>query len=729
MSTETTTATNPTGATYARVKADGGNAAVSPELLQLFKNEIQTLSKSSAYSVTNRRDNANDTRFTRWEGQSLDGRKHAEDLDGEAPFPFEGASDTRVRLADMVVNERVLVLVASATRSVPRVRGLDLSNEALGHKLTTLMRWIIRNKWGARYLREVTRLAQYQEGDSPAGAVAGVWWEQETALEMQALNLPQLAQILTESYGLSPEQLAQLEAQLNDPTMDAATAEMLRQVVPTLSNARSKTVVTELRENGTTSFPAPYLRRDEPVLTAYRLFEDFFMPTNTGDLQRGRCHFVRERISASELYERVVSMDYSESFVEELLKHEGRTGFPRYQRAETGELSLVAETDPHANDGLYEIITVVFSAVNDDYIPGKYYFPFSCFVDEAAHERRLLDYDHGEYPFTWFGREILTSRLLDSRGVPELVATEQQSLKLLNDSFSDMVSLTTLPPLKVPRRRGKLNLTIGPLQVIKEDRPGDVSWLQPPPYPQGNEQMQQAIRQRVNEYFGRIAGEVPPLLTQLHQTGMVSQFLASLGEALNQALKLCQQYLDDATLQTITGDDGVPIAKSREEIQGEFRVELSFDPRDLDMSYLKELLGMIVQVVQLDTVSSVVRDKLVQRIFTAIHPQLAAETWRPSDVADASEAKDEEDNFAKISAGVEPPMVPDGLNFPLRLQVLLGIPQKNPEAYAKLTPKSREIYHARLDYLQNQVQQMQNAQIGRTVGQPALGQGQGPGQG
>lgn len=723
MSTEIETTNDQTS--YARVKGDGGRAKVTPEMLKQFKEEVETLAKSSGYSVTQRRDDAADVLFNRWEGQSADGRKHKEDLDGENAFPFEGASDARIRLADTVVTERMLIMVASAMRAVPRVRGLDLQGEALGHKLTTLMRWIIRNKWGARYLREVTKLARWQEADSPAGAVAGVWWEQETALEMQAMNLEQLAQILVQTYGLAPEQLAQLQAQLADPSMDEQTAEALRQVVPTLSEKRSQLVVQDLREKGTAEFPAPYLRLDEPVFTAYRLFEDFFMPTNTSDVQRSRCHFIREWVTAAELYERIVSADYKESFVEELLKHEGKTGFPRYQRAQTGELALVEETDPDANKGLYEVLTAVFLGVNDDYIPGKYFFPFSFFVDEAAHDRELLDYKHGEYPFTWFGREILTNRLLDSRGVPELVATEQNSLKLLHDSFADHVSLTTVPPIKVPRRRGKLTVTIGPLMLIKEDRPGDISYMQPPQYPQGNEQATAAIKQRVNEYFGRVAVEIPALLQQLHQSGMVMYFLASLGEALGQALKLCQQYMDEATLAKITGDDGVAIGKTREDIQGEFTVELSFDPRDLDMTYLKEVMAMIVQVLQLDTVSSVVRDQLVGQILTAINPQLAAQVWRPSEQADKNEVKDELNNFTQINSGIEPDMVAEGQNFPLRLQVLMGIAQKNPEAIQKLTPKSREIYQARLEYLQNQVQQMKNAQIGRQVGQPALGQGQG----
>jgi hypothetical protein len=81
--------------------------------------------------------------------------------------------------------------------------------------------------------------------------------------------------------------------------------------------------------------------------------------------------------------------------------------------------------------------------------------------------------------------------------VAELAATDQQAMKLLTDSFNDNVSLSTLPNIKVPSRRTKMQVVIGPLKIIKEDRPGDVSWMQPPQYPVGNDKQQQEIRRRM----------------------------------------------------------------------------------------------------------------------------------------------------------------------------------------------------------------------------------------
>lgn len=699
-------------------------AKIENDDLRKYVHEAQRVAASAAYNINERRFASEETRFTIWEGQSPDGRKHADANDGRPAFPFEGASDARIRLADMIVNERVLILAAAALRNLPKVKGLQIDQEGLGHKLTTLLKWVIRNKLGSEYVRTILKLAQYQEADSPAGAMLGVWWEQETALEMRDLTLQDIGQTLVQTFGLDPKDVQRLQVELMNPDRDSDTAESLTQLLPHLKPARAKRMVKELRETQKTTYPAPYLRLDRPCLRAYRLYQDIFFPTNTaGDVQRGRCYFIREWLSEVELRERIVSDGYDEEFVDECLKHEGATGWPLYRRNPTqGDFMVIKQEESNeAYRGLYEINTVMFKAVNEDNVPGLYYMPFHFQVEIPGHERKLLEYEHGEYPLVYFTREILGDRLLDSRGVPELVSTEQSGLKLLCDSFNDNVSLATVPPIKVPRRRTRLSLVIGPLKVIKEDRPGDVSWMEPPQYPIGNEKQQELVRRRVDEYFGRISEAVPPMLTQLHQTGMVMLFLSSLSDGLNQLIQLCQQYMDDDELTMITGDDGIPIARSREDIQGKFQVELTFDPRDLDMEYLKTIAEIIVKVIlPADTLNTVQRDKLVQRLFMAIDPNLAAETLRPVEDASQSEVKDESVNFARIAAGDEPEMVAEGQNFPLRLQVLMGIAQKNPEAIQALNPTSKKIWEARVKYLQNQVQQLKNAQIGRQVGQPAL---------
>jgi len=727
------------GDSLAIVEQDGGALELSKEELTKFKDEINSIAKSGRYLVHARRWAAERTRFALWDGQSPDGRKHKDNNDGRPAFPFEGASDVRYRLADMIVNERVLVLTAAAMRNLPRVSALDSFNQPLGTKLTTLLKWVIKNQLGSQYLREIVKVAQYQEADSPAGAVLGVWWDQEWALELATVDTQQLGQVLMTpraqgGYGLAPEQMNQLDAQLQNPDQDAESAGFLQQLIPSLSAKRAKQVIADLREKGTAEFPRPYKRLDQPCLCGYRLFEDIFFPANTTDVRkRARLQIIREWVAEVDVRARVVTDDYTQEFVDEVLQHEAQSAFPEYERHEvTGEWTPVSMTEmQELHKGEYELLTVLFRATNDDNIPGIYYFVMHHQVDFAAKARELLDYSHGEYPLTWFGREILGNRLLDSRGVPELVSTDQNALKLHVDAFNDNVTLSTLPNIKVPRRRSKLSLVIKPLGIIKEDRPGDVSWMQPPQYPAGSEKQQALIKARVDEFFGRISETVPPTLTQLHQQGMVMNFLISLADALKQLLQLCQQYMPDDVLAKITGDDGQPIAHSRDEIQGQFNVELEFDPANMDMSYFQQIAEMIIKVLSIDVLNVSQRDQIVQWFFATISPTMGQRWVRPVQAAQQSEEDDEVNNLVKMQNGIEPPMLAEGINAPLRLQVLQQRTQMNPEILQNLKskPVNMEIFTRRVQYLQNQIQQLKNAQIGRQVGQPALQQPGQPGAG
>ena len=733
MTNNTTSVSNPDqNKTLATVTADGGAHTLTKDELNRFKDEINAIAKSGRYLVQARRWAAERTRFAIWDGQSPDGRKHRDDNDGRPAFPFEGASDVRLRLADMIVNERVMVLTAAAMRNLPRVSALDAFNEPLGTKLTTLLKWVIKNMLGSQYLREIVKLAQYQEADSPAGAVLGVWWEEEWAIELAHLTLQEIVQVLTApreqgGYGLQPEQLNQLDAQLQNPEQDDATAKLLQELGPDLNASRTRQMVKELREDGETDFPRKYKRVDQPCLTAYRLYEDIFFPANTTDVRRrARLQLIRQWVTEQELRERTVSEGYDEDFVTETLKHEAESAFPEYERHEvTGEWMPVSMTEmQELHRGEYELLTVLYRATNDDNIPGVYWFVMHHAVEFAGTDRQLLDYSHGDYPLTGFFREILSNRVLDSRGVPELVSSDQNALKLHVDAFNDNVTLATLPNIKVPRRRSKLALVIKPLGIIKEDRPGDVSWMQPPTYPAGSEKQQALIMARVNEFYGRISAEVAPTLTQMHQAGLVMNFLINLCDAIKQMLQLCQQYMPDDVLAKIMGDDGQPIAHSREEIQGQFNVELEFEPANMDMEYFKGIADTIVKVLSIDVLNVSQRDQIVQWLFSNISPTMGRRWVKPVQAANQSEIADETNNLVKMQNGVEPPMVAEGINAPLRLQTLQELVQQNPDIMQNLqrSPMNLKIFQARIDYLQNQIQQLKNAQIGRQVGQPALGQ-------
>ena len=86
-----------------------------PDVGELIKEYRRALDEGLTLSKIR---DAEDTRFARWSGQSDDGKKWSKNLpEGTMAFPFDGASDCRVLLADQIVGDCVDMLSVAHSRS------------------------------------------------------------------------------------------------------------------------------------------------------------------------------------------------------------------------------------------------------------------------------------------------------------------------------------------------------------------------------------------------------------------------------------------------------------------------------------------------------------------------------------------------------------------------------------------------------------------------------------
>lgn len=86
---------------------------------------------------------AYNTRFCIWDGQSDDGKKWAENFGSEV-FPWDGASDTRVRTVDSIVNYQVRIMKALAMRGRIQARGTEYDDWSETPIAGTLLNWQLR---------------------------------------------------------------------------------------------------------------------------------------------------------------------------------------------------------------------------------------------------------------------------------------------------------------------------------------------------------------------------------------------------------------------------------------------------------------------------------------------------------------------------------------------------------------------------------------------------------
>jgi hypothetical protein len=345
----------------------------------------------------------------------------------------------------------------------------------------------------------------------------------------------------------------------------------------------------------------------------------------------------------------------------------------------------------------------------------------------AVHE--VNDHADGEYPYVEFVRERHVRSIMASRGLPEVLDTQQSEIKVQRDSRIDRTSLTTLPPIKVKLRRGGAKNTYGPGVEIPVERHEDVMPMTFGAPDSTSIEVERATKRDINEYCGRNGVQgidaVDPQMVQNKDQALVTRALGRWNIAGFKMLKLAQQYTPPMTIGRVVGMIPKPEEITRESIRGGFSVMLNFDARYANQDFVFGLMERMEKyVLPMDTNAVVNRDAMIRYVMAAIDPTLADLVVRESGDAQQSEIEDEMDNLVRMVGGVDPIMKLKGQNHALRLQTLQQQVTMNQDFYNALLqtrPDFAERFGRRVKFLQQQVAQQQNKMIGRYGVRPSAG--------
>lgn len=693
----------------------GGDGKLKPGSLDAIKAELRHVVTRAGVDVAHRRRLSERVLYNRRPGKSDDGRKHAEKL-GQEAFPFEGASDCDVKLADLLVKEQIRLRMTALKNMT--LRGVDARGDGLAGMLAKLGVWMVKNKLNTTWYEEWRRLLRYGLGDSPAVAAMGVFWNESMSITPKTVSIDSLAA----EAGQPPEVIESLIFG-GDPDSAGNLAALLTVVFPGASPKDLKRAARELATVGETTVNLSEIVESGPRVMADRFMQGIFLPENTARYTNPRYTFSVEWLSEVELRERIHTEDYDEDAVEETLKYEGINFLPLLlnQSVLRGvNATWQGVTDLNAYRGLYQVITCWYRASNDAGVPAMYRVVLNGSASLPLKDRTLSPYDHGCTPFVFFAHEALSNRAWDSRSIPELVMTEQYTLKLHTDAINDNAQLASLPPIKRPAKSADVRMTLQPLGEILEMRPGEISWMTPPEFPSAAKQVVKDTMDRVNEYFARPVEGVSARMMNDYAQEAVDGFMPCVAEVMHLLVANGIQFMSADELERIVPGLGAYAGMDARELRGRYDFVVSFDARTLDIDWLKTMGDLIGNyVLSWDTLNVVDRGELVRwfvgKIDTDALPFIST-----NEAAAAHELKDEDANFAFISAGGEPPMMASGQNFAARYQRLLQDVQKNPESVAAWPEKNREVLAARLEHLKFQSEQAQNAQIGRVGAEPVL---------
>ena len=690
------------------------NASEKPDI-----NYLNYEFKRSLYTGNNvsRVDNNDAVRFCKWSGMTDDGKKYSSTRpDGDQVFPFEGASDVRIRLVDSTINELVANLTTSFVRGQLNISGVDIKDGGMAAAASELMTWIRQNKLKVELEREAELLAQYTQ--QYGWSVVHVAWEQKTAIRSQKITMQQVMQLSQQASATNPASIiAQLPMLVMNPEAEQQAADIVTTFLPDLSIRDAKKFVRDLRETGTGEYDEEYIQKNLPSITALKPFDEVAFPPETIDLQRARVIFRREYFTEVELKAMEKDAGWSAEFCEKAAVTQGRQSWYNNPNLVTTSLSVGGTV---RNDHLIEIVHAYTRQLSDNGSPAIYYTVFCPELGQdmyAKHE--LLDYAHGEYPFVEYRRERLRRAICDSRGVPELSMTDQEEIKAQHDSMRDRTAFTTLPPIRVKKRIGMIN-KIGPGVQLPVTQADDYQFMDPPRSPISEAMaVIGQVESRHANYFGLLHSSVPPAKQQVIMQKEINNWFGVWSKVFSQTFQLCLQYMPAEEIQRIVNS---PMPQNISDIAGQFDFILKYDVRDMDNEYVMKKLQAISQfVVPLDAGGVIDRNQLITDIMTAISPDAARTMITDQQGASQKMFKDVQTDIGMMMLGNEALYVENDPAAGSKLQYAQQVLQSNPKAQqaSKTDQQFQQLLQKYMKNLQFSMQQQQNKQVGKIGVTPA----------
>jgi hypothetical protein len=651
------------------------------------------------------------SRYARWSHQQDDGRL-PDQIGGRIPTPWSKASDTRIRLVDEIVNDRVAIMKAAERRANLTVRGTESSDGPRAAKVQSYIDYLRMTEMRDNVRKQAELGANWRE--THGRAFMAVRWEQENARDYEEITLEALQQLAAQQPN-GP--IAQMLAVLNEPDRDVRNTilQALMGMYPDLDRGEAHRQLNSLRTTGSMSMPVRYLRINQPKWRALKVWQDIFYPLNTEDIQSAPWVAERVTLTVSQVEEKKISEGWSEEFVDAVRASVGKSILDDIAERPSNqdERHVFADTSEEMKD-LCEVFYFHYTHSDEYGVPCKFRTVISAHVKEEHGPDEPLGYEHGKYPYVELRRERNEAMIEESRSVAELAEISQLEVKWARDSRVNQTELLLQPPTVRPEREIGLPLRIQPRGEIGEKRLQATRLFEVRATAPAAEPLEAAALRDAARYFARNRAE-DPVRCALYEQNLADDWCAELCECWTMTLQLAQQFLDTAKFSRIVGKVTVPMSVSRDEIQGAYDLKLFFNTDNLDPDRMKAKTERLQKVyVPLDRYGILNLAPVVGGLFQQDFPEYADVAIQSVEQATAKEIEDEQKNWALILAGEEPQMHESGQNFQLRLNFWQNTLRK-PGVQRRLQamPDSAEILQKRLQHLEFMVQQSQNAVTGR----------------
>ncbi len=692
-------------------------------------------------------------RFSYWDGQTNDGRKHASRL-GRQPFPWDGASDMRVHTVDNSVNTLKAMLLNAFMKAQLKAVPVNSQENSIAKAttVTEFMKWLVYSQM-KELKREVELYADYMLDKGIAAM--GIFWDRQIQKINVDLNLEDVLNIVEkQAQGLAvqhrvppqaqqqyvQEQIKLFMLKLNDDKFTDELAEKLEKFYPDNSPKKLRRVIKDLRDKGQSKVTKLKKTIDRPCIQAFRLDYDLIVPVYTTDTENMPVIFRTEYMTPPELREKVLTAGWDAEWVEEVI--EKTKGVPE---TDVYPYTLYANR-PINNDIIapkeYCKIVYAYRKLSDeDGCSDVYLTVFSANLKGSGDKLKesygyhdSLGYNHGQYPFVFIKRENISRRLIETRGLSDVGRDTQNEVKVLTDARLDVSSMQVFPPMYYPV--GQKPPVYRPGALIPTLPSGMGMITQNPIVTDTSTSVE--IEGRLMERWDSITGLTKSAQTgqfspdaQFKQQWTVNNFLEAMKQVMQQCFELQVQFGNKTTYFQVIGSNASQMQEfTISDDDEKYDFYLDYNVLNADADGMLNRIKMIAELAGMDKTGSINMAILLKLALESIDPIMAAQIVTPPAQNTQQQIQGEMDDISKMHAGFDVDAHPSD-NQQLRLQVLQNylkgtdaIPATDVQQKMKDDPAFKARIEKRIKQRQFFIQQQQNAQIGKTGTPPATYNGQ-----
>lgn len=676
---------------------------------RLIEDMKRSLKGANALDYFRRMELNHDARECYWENQSDDGRKW-----GKAPprtgarrsspgeeveaYPWNGASDVRLRLIDTVIRERSDFCRLAVQRRQERLGPRNAAPEE--DPQMKAMAWgqtfaYYEDETRANFRREVARWKDITEEYGCGILFTG--WHRDLELVPMELSIDEIVQALVKAAmeqaammrgeiaqenegteaGGSEEQLSAEEQALitqnveqrlmdmrADPKQLKLFAETLKALDANMPEAEAMRLARELRVNAAAMYYAVDVKDEQPEHRALTWFVDFFGPPTASDLQKHWGCMV-EWVTRGELEARKASQGYDADWVASVLEAGPGLSLDLSGMGITGHSWLLSgghvrcglkAADPlaKADQDEFQILHLYYRPEMLEGVRGLCHTVLHGKINEGCGLHEVCPFDHGELPFRSHVTQLGAPYLLASKGAGELSFTLQNNRKDHVDALSDDADLRVKPPMQVPHMAEGKRFRWAPGHQIVSRNPnmGVVTVLNPQTDARGTANAQQLSKELFDEFWARGLLVDPEVKLAARQI-LVSDFMEEVLAVRKQTFKLIQQFVPDELQAAFIGGLPVDLRVTKAEIQGQLSLEMDFDAADFDSSKTKEFMESAELVGRMDPLNLIDKASWARALMAKLMPAQAKALVSNPDKRKQDEAQDEQRIAGEILTGTQ----------------------------------------------------------------------------